>query len=1020
MLNIDKIIILIKKREHGIATVFALGFLSLLFMLSAVYITSSMIERKASENTNALQSARMLVQTGLNRSMASLNRYILDNTVDLSDIYTYNSDADYRSSDNLDNLLETTVDGVTYYKAADYSEANGPHWQYLPEEHGADTPIIGRFAYMVLAQSGKLDLSACLDSGQNASILGGSAVSEADGSGKTSLQADGTYVIGRPGRNINEIYLTSIDNSNTWFSDYSGDVSSFFASPAGELKGQNDSWKAQWDDFTTLFDKLSLDDDAVRNSFQSHFSIGNSPDAEAFWVDDGDGIRESNEFYKRFQLNRTDWNSIEVDSFIVNPILNTSSDTNISILWLKNWKDVGGMQTIINSKKQIIANLIDYNDSDTIATTDDPDNPTYVGLETVPYANEVYLKIPGSITVTKLITPIDTDNDGVPDYVEIYQGTDSENINKYEDDNSDGIPDYVERQNETSYEPDLVFYEQPYYELGLDTDFNAGLLLNYYDINNYDSNDIFYRYDFYIDKPELILELVNLYSTGVPGNLDGKIPTKANVSLSINYIFGDKNNPGEFESLHEDVNYPFERSYWTISDKEYEYYNNKEEQHGALSEDDKKAFFPSFPKTITVIDQEYTGNPVLYAFVNHIKVKVTNFDNDNIPENDVLFDYSYVVNTTQPDTRQIIEYGVTDTRVTVDVNGVLHTYPISYQVQDPRQNLYETDWEEQIPKSEYEVPLLHSISGQINDVDDKDDLSKNKNYPQFTSNVMDEEYYHTDTSVQPPIVYQPWDISTAYIRNAPMQSPWELGFIHRGEKWQTLNLKKYNMNEWDAGSTGGGNSYSDGDANLLDQIKMTESTLTQGKVNINSQIKETLKVLFEEIRVGSDIGSSKGPGTLKMADGSTNAYKVDASDAEALADEIIAITSNTDSEFLTRAQILLQEDGKLWNNTLGLNQVTDATQEEIIGKFINLCKTSEQNTFYIIVVAQKIKDVGIKGKEFVVKKDGNNDGIESTVSVKLGRYDSDGDEIMATQKIFAVIKYSGTSFYINYFKYLNN
>lgn len=32
-------------------------------------------------------------------------------------------------------------------------------------------------------------------------------------------------------------------------------------------------------------------------------------------------------------------------------------------------------------------------------------------------------------------------------------------------------------------------------------------------------------------------------------------------------------------------------------------------------------------------------------------------------------------------------------------------------------------------------------------------------------------------------------LSTAYIRNAPMQSLWELGVIHRGAAWQTLNLK---------------------------------------------------------------------------------------------------------------------------------------------------------------------------------------------------------------------------------------
>ena len=100
-----------------------------------------------------------------------------------------------------------------------------------------------------------------------------------------------------------------------------------------------------------------------------------------------------------------------------------------------------------------------------------------------------------------------------------------------------------------------------------------------------------------------------------------------------------------------------------------------------------------------------------------------------------------------------------------------------------------------------------------------------------------------------------------------------------------------------------------------------------------------------------------------------------------------------------------------------MNQTTDATQEELIGKFMNLCKASKQNTFYVIVVAQTIKDAGVSGSEIQVTKDGNKDGIKNTRGVKLGRYDTDGDEILSTLKIFAIIRYTGSKFYINYLKY---
>ena len=945
MLNIDKIIIFLKNKEHGIATIFALGFLSMLFMLSAIYITSSMIDRKASENANALQSARMLVQTGLSRSMASLNRYIQDNTVNLSDIYSYRGIDSNDYSDSLADLLETNVDGVSYFVADDYSQTEGPHWQYLPEEHGEDTPIIARFAYMVLAQSGKIDISACIDSGWNAEELGGNnkAVSEAPkpggGSGgswmsyagrddyeKTSLKQNADmfsqgdkYVTGRPGINVNEIFLRCIDDDNTWFNSgpntklYAQKISSHSASPAGQLKGSNSEWQAQWDDFTTMFDSLGIDDGVVMDSFRTHFSLGNPADAEAFWIDNGDGIRDSNEFYKRFQLNRTDWDSVQVESFYTEPISNTSSDTNLSIPWLKNWKFPSGIEyspgdtDTDRQRNQISANLIDYNDTDSMATTDDEDNPTYVGLEAVPYANEVQLEIPGSISV--------------------------------------------------NYDIDTGIYVTPYSQ-AVQEQIDAGtLIVNYDDSINY-GGAVINEYIFTISAPMITLELINMYSgTGV-------IQTTGNIKLSIDYLFGDKDNPGNVEVLADEADFVYSSATFDeISEDVYKYQSNYFD-----------TFYPN-PNLnpITVIDEAYVGNPIINAFVNHIKVKVTNSSNGD------FYDYSYVVDSALPNARVIVEG-----------NGT-NTYVLNYQVEDPRQNLYNTDWSE----------LAGDTWGY-----------KNSNYPISIGSNMDSENYSTG---------DPWTISTAFIRNAPMKSPWELGFIHRAKKWQTLNLKNYNINEWDAGGTGGGNSYSDGDANLLDQIKMTEMTITQGKVNINSQIKETLKILFEKIRVGSDIGSSEGPGTLKMAAGN-DAFKVDASVANNLADDVLAVTGTGGSEFQTRSQILRPGNGvpSFWNDSLGLNQVNDAMQEEIIGKFINLCKTSEQNTFYIIVVAQKIKDVGIKGAELVVKKDGNNDGTVRDVAVELGRYDSDGDEIMATQKLFVIVKYTGTKFYIQFLKYLND
>ena len=121
-------------------------------------------------------------------------------------------------------------------------------------------------------------------------------------------------------------------------------------------------------------------------------------------------------------------------------------------------------------------------------------------------------------------------------------------------------------------------------------------------------------------------------------------------------------------------------------------------------------------------------------------------------------------------------------------------------------------------------------------------------------------------------------LSTAFIRNAPMMSPWEIGLIHRGVKWQTLNIKKAcdpgnNSNaitlaghapteNW----TSDGTSYTGGDGAILDQIKMTDQCSTYGKINVNklrsnyaefnaTYDKEIVRVLFDQLRYDQQINN---------------------------------------------------------------------------------------------------------------------------------------------------------------------
>ncbi|MBN1864269.1 MAG: hypothetical protein JW808_05155, partial [Victivallales bacterium] len=271
---------------------------------------------------------------------------------------------------------------------------------------------------------------------------------------------------------------------------------------------------------------------------------------------------------------------------------------------------------------------------------------------------------------------------------------------------------------------------------------------------------------------------------------------------------------------------------------------------------------------------------------------------------------------------------------------------------------------------------------------------------------------------------EPW-VSTSFIANRPMKSPWELGAIHRGGAWETLNLKAFD----DADGVMGGGAYSDGDANILDQVKMSPDTVCHGKVNINTPAKEVLEALAMNIYVGESYDDPGGSTGLIITD----------SIADNIADAILAINGTDGGQaFTSRAQ--LASVSKLWDNTLTLGQSDDATKEEIIGKMINLT-TVRQNLLTVIILAQSIKDVGGVGTDIAINKDldadgdvdgsvsetWDIDGLDSdydgdptndpevfdrnldggknpeTIPARLDRYDQYADEITAEQKILAVI-----------------
>lgn len=880
--------------EAGTAIILAIAISMLLIMLALAFLSSSMIEKKATRNNDAMTVARMVAQSALNRAMVSMKQVSKNALLAQEDVWShhdvpYDYTKGYMSSssdsaiyyDELDTNLTTIINDVEIVSSInasgtyDVTSRDAKTWIYLPLPSGYGSyPLTARIAYVVVADKGKIDASAAADSGLNAMALGyshGQGLSESNeplgGLGSdgtpgaidkeiTMINPDGSFVIGRPGRDVSEIFLRCLGSGtgSVWFKQVFDQKLSTLYSPAGQL-----SPGARWKDFKELYGAINIlnsqgkiTDITAANGFHSVFYLDNPPDAEAYWRNNGDDLKEESELYHRFNLMRMNWNDLSVDSIIseTQKFSNDIPDNDIySINWIRNWSSAGDFPSADSARKQIAANLIDYNDSDTSATTDNPDAPNYVGLEKCPYINEVRLKFEGKVTESASV--------------------------------------YVCRIN--------------------------------------------------LDK--ISLELVNLYDTG-------NMNTSGVVRISGQFKWTPNPNGNEQMEYFSDIPVTIDQS---IGSDTYSY-----------TDSSRTLFLSPGYSTTSALPRSITDFKI-----TNLTVKLTGSSGE-------LYDFAYV------DTG----YGSPSTLTS---NGSEQYLYIDYQIDDPRQNLLASDWGGPTAVG----TLSNGNLGSIN-----------------TGKCNPNPGGNTDPE---PGVMEPYNISTAFIRNSRMLSPWELGTIHRASKWQTLNLKKYNAAE---NMTGGGNGYADGDANILDQIKMTDKKQVYGKISINSKESDVMRVLFQKIRIGSGY---LNPGWL-------TAYEVNADIAQNLANNIIIYNGSykNRTEFLGESTLVNLFTN--YNSTGGnLQQTNDAKKEELVGKFINLTKATEANLFTIIAVGQAIKDVG----GVTVYKDLNGDGDASDAGEQIqtvtGRFDINADEIMATQKIMATVQRSttGDTFRIQKFEYID-
>lgn len=314
----------------------------------------------------------------------------------------------------------------------------------------------------------------------------------------------------------------------------------------------------------------------------------------------------------------------------------------------------------------------------------------------------------------------------------------------------------------------------------------------------------------------------------------------------------------------------------------------------------------------------------------------------------------------------------------------------TFEADDPRQNLNQSDWTF--------TSVVAATGGTLG--------AKNSSCNPNPGGAKDAE-------LSTALDVGTFSLSTAFIRDAPMQSPWELGAIHRGAKWETINLKAYDSTAG-INPNHGGNDYSGahgGDANILDQIKMTSNVTSSKKISLMYQgdvattPKGLLTALFRKLGLRSTYLT---PGTASHEPHDDFIKSIVANIKTASAPMKSRATISNISGIWKDSEIHLQEVGG-GGAPVDLDRDNDARQEEIIGKIINLTSASpgasQTEYFTVVIIAQTINDVGtpLSTSGITISKVVNGIGLTTINNCKLGQYDQYADEITGEQKIKALI-----------------
>lgn len=984
-----------KNNESGVALLFALGILSLLLVLGLAFASNALLAQKVAANNSNRSQAKLLAQSAISRIAIAVmyyqyqanNRDPVVIPIDYSDVYSYGQDKNNKVyADGLfstdDSLLTPPASITTDQPTSTTYEK--PKWAFVFDkpESDSDRKIIGRIAYQqVKGASGMSKITLY-------NVLRGVYAQESHSTGTPATKQKPWD--NRWGKSIDELNLNNTTPLNNW-EGQKPDESSLDVSSLPSFFG------AYQDPGEYFYDYTTVDSQGYKNKsfIERWFTAGTNPMEPEYYrynitsseyrllhrfnlgeLDDCDLGDE--EWYDRFR-NDTSVTLSKNSDAILDKLAHdgvefkltddlTPADTGIPFLKLiANERET--FRTLEARRKQIAANLNDYCDLDSIPTSDHPatdwsveegaTEPTFTGNERTPYIYELGYKLEiyhqaDGATKTKGFE-VDVNNKKLAFQLALFPAVKLAQIYK-------NVPDdfqkFIFKNSVKAISLKGKIIEAKYNDIK-------------YKYKNAEGNEVEASASGTIevaDKEITFEPKWNITPSTGTGELPLNKPNDADNNISFDlplngYPFGEAKDSNNWHGEK------YQTGVTGLFDEEI----LKQVVKSTTSHDPTAIVSGPTSVEITKVNvSEVTVKRGALLLQGQLKDTSSPFGVDFVraPQKE---ESSLKFNPTGSS----LNLGPTED-FTFLLGGI--------QGMDPRQNLNEDDWHISARATAgtsqwdavMDVTLGTPTIGKANESHGSDASP----HPFDPGAATDTGKYDQEKNVYsngPAWGDDTNHLSTAYIRNAPMQSLWELGVIHRGAAWQTLNLKAAgapggtgtispsDMRQGLSWDTSSGTSYAEGDGGILEQVKLTEKAYSYGLVNINmlcsdTNINEGYKseyddqmgqALFYYIKYGQEINDfeTNGTGTALESTGGVVSY----------------LKSSTNRPFASRTQFLdWTSGGNSLANAFGVVSMTDASdaqQEEIVGKTINLLKAeqSASNVIQFIVVAQTIRDVAGTG-----------------------------------------------------------